>query len=174
VSARPDSLRYRTGKFVMRNRLAVGAAAIVLVTIVAAAAVSIWQAIEATKQRDRALSLSARNLAVIAFANGMLTEVAPAEQPVRVADLIERSRSILIREDDIPEHRAAILSMLSAYYLSSGKPAQAQDMLTRARDLTATTTDADLRSLVLCESAYAASLLGKPDDARVLIEQGLT
>jgi eukaryotic-like serine/threonine-protein kinase len=174
VSARADSLRYRAGKFIVRNRLAVGAAAIVLVTIVAAAAVSIWQAIEATRQRDRALSLSARNVAVIDFVNGMLTEVAPAEQPVRVADLIERSKSILIREDDIPEHRAAILSMLSAYYLSSGKPAQAQDMLARARDLTATTTDADLRSLVLCESAYAASLLGRPDDARVLIEQGLT
>ncbi len=174
VSARPDSLGYRAGKFIMRNRLAVGAAAIVLATIVAGAGVSIWQAVEATRQRDRALSLSARNLAVIDFVNGMLTEVAPAEQPVRVADLIERSKSILIREDDIPEHRAAILSMLSSYYLSSGKPAQAQDMLTRARDLTAATTDADLRALVLCESAYAASLLGRPDDARVLIEQGLT
>jgi tetratricopeptide (TPR) repeat protein len=173
VSARPDSLAYRAGKFVMRNRLAVGAASIVLVTIVAAAAVSIWQAIEATKQRDRALSLVARNDAVIDFVNGMLTEVAPAEQPVRVADLIERSKSILIRENDIPEHRAAILSMLSAYYLSSGKPAQAQDMLARARALTEATTDVDLRALLLCESAYAASLLGRPDDARVMIEQGL-
>jgi serine/threonine protein kinase len=173
VSARPDSLAYRTSKFVVRNRLAVGAAAIILLTIVAGAAVSIWQAIEATRQRDRALSLAARNEAVIDFVNGMLTEVAPADQPVRVADLIERSRSILISEDSIPEHRAAILSMLSAYYLSSGKPAQAQDMLALARDLTKATTDADLRALLLCESAYAASLLGKPDDARTLIENGL-
>jgi tetratricopeptide (TPR) repeat protein len=173
VSARPDSLTYRAGKFVVRNRLAVGAAAIVLLTIVAAAAVSVRQAIEATRQRDHALSLAARNEAVIDFVNGMLTEVAPAEQPVRVADLIERSQSILIREDSIPEHRAAILAMLSAYYLSSGKPAQAQDMLARARDLTQATTDADLRALLLCESAYAASLLGRPDEARVLIEQGL-
>ena len=173
VSARPDSLLYRAGKFVVRNRLAVGAATILLLTVVAAAAVSIWQAIEATRQRDRALSLAARNEAVIDFVNGMLTEVAPAEQPVRVADLIERSRSILIREDSIPEHRAAILSMLSAYYLSSGKPAQAQDMLARARELTEATADDDLRALLLCESAYAASLLGRPDDARMLIEKGL-
>jgi tetratricopeptide (TPR) repeat protein len=173
VRARPDSLAYRTGKFVVRNKLAVGAAAIVLLTIVAAAAVSIWQAIEATRQRDRALSLAARNEAVIDFVNGMLTEVAPADQPVRVADLIERSQSILIREDSIPEHRAAILSMLSAYYLSSGKPAQAQDMLTRSLELTEATTDPDLRALLLCESAYAASLLGRPDDARMLIEKGL-
>ena len=173
VSARPDSLTYRAGKFVVRNRLAVGAAAIVLLTIVAAAVVSLWQAVEATRQRDRALSLAARNSAVIEFVKGMLTEVAPADQPVRVADLIERSRSILISEDDIPEHRAAILSMLSSYYLSSGNPAPAADMLSRARELTRTTPDRDLRALLLCESAYAASLLGKPDDARVLIEQGL-
>ena len=173
VSARPDSLAYRTGKFVVRNKLAVSAAAIVLLTIVAAAAVSIWQAIEATRQRDRALSLAARNEAVIDFVNGMLTEVAPADQPVRVADLIERSQSILIREDSIPEHRAAILAMLSAYYLSSGKPAQAQDMLTRSRELTKATTDPDLRALLLCESAYAASLLGRPDDARSSSRKGL-
>lgn len=173
VSARPDSLSYRAGKFVVRNRLAVGAAAIVLLTIVAAAAVSIRQAIEATRQRDRALSLVARNEAVLGFVSDMLTEVAPADQPVRVADLIERSQSILIREDDLPEHRAAILHMLSAYYLSSGKPAQAQDMLERSLKLTESTTDPDLRALLLCESAYAASLLGKPDDARTLIEQGL-
>ena len=31
----------------------------------------------------------------------------------------------------------------------------------------------ELRALLLCESAYAASLLGKPDDARMLIEKGL-
>jgi eukaryotic-like serine/threonine-protein kinase len=173
VSARPDSFAYRAGRFVVRNRLAVGAGAIVLLTIIAAAAVSVREAIEATRQRDRALALVARNDAVIEFVKGMLTEVAPADQPVRVADLIERSRSILIREDDIPEHRAAILSMLSAYYLSSGKPAQAQDMLALARDLTEATTDRDLRALLLCESAYAASLLGRPDDARTLIERGL-
>jgi len=173
VSARADSFAYRTGKFVVRNRLAVGAAAIVLLTIIAGAAVSVWEAVEATRQRDRALSLVARNDAVIEFVKGMLTEVAPADQPVRVADLIERSRSILIREDDIPEHRAAILSMLSSYYLSSGNPAQAQDMLARARELTEATTDRDLRALLLCESAYAASLLGRPDDAKMLIEQGL-
>jgi eukaryotic-like serine/threonine-protein kinase len=173
VNARPDSLAYRAGKFVVRNRLAVGAAAIVLLTILAAAAVSVWEAVEATRQRDRALSLLARNDAVIGFVKGMLTEVAPADQPVRVADLIERSRSILIREDDIPEHRAAILSMLSSYYLSSGNPASAEDMLARARELTQTTTDLDLRALLLCESAYAASLLGRTEDAQTLIEQGL-
>jgi serine/threonine-protein kinase len=174
VSARPDSLTYRATKFVARNKLAVVATAIVLVTTVAAAIVSVQQAIEATRQRDRALSLAARNAAVVDFVTSMLTEVAPADQPVRVADLIERSQSILINEESIPEHRAAILGMLSGYYLSSGKPAQAEVLLKRSLELTATTTDAELRSVLLCESAYAASLLGRPADAGQLIERGLS
>jgi serine/threonine-protein kinase len=173
VSARRDSLAYRASKFVVRNKLAVGAAAIVFATVVAAAAVSIQQAIEATHQRDRALSLSGRNEAVIDFVTSMLTEVAPADQPVKVADLIERSQEILIKEESIPEHRAAILSTLAAYYLSSGKPGQADALLTRSLNLTKSTADLDLRSMLLCESGFAASLNGRPDEARKLLEQGL-
>ena len=174
VSAHADSVGYRARKFVIRHKLGVGAAAIVLLTVVAATVVSIRQAIEATRQRDRALSLSGRNEAVIDFFSSMLTEVAPADQPVRVADLLDRSRQILLSEADIPEHRAAILHMLAAYYLSSGKPAQADELLARSLELTKATSDADLRATLLCESAYAASLLGRPDDAKRMIEQGLT
>jgi tetratricopeptide (TPR) repeat protein len=173
VGARPDSFAYRTSKFVARNRLAVGAAAIVLVTIVAASVVAVREAIEATRQRDRALSLAMRNEAVIDFVTDMLTEVAPADQPVRVADLLDRSQEMLLGEESIPEHRAAILGTLSGYYLSSGKPARADELLKRSLELTATTTDEELRSKLLCEAAYAASLLGRPDEARRLIDQGL-
>jgi serine/threonine-protein kinase len=173
VSARRDSLAYRATKFVARNKLAVAAATVVSVTMVAAAVVSVQQAIEATRQRDRALSLAGRNEAVIDFVTSMLTEVAPADQPIKVADLIERSQEILIKEESIPEHRAAILSTLAGYYLSSGKPAQADVLLTRSLELTQSTQDLDLRSFLLCESAYAASLNGRPDEASKLIEQGL-
>src|SRR4029453_13663973 len=115
VSAHADSFAYRAAKFAARNKLAVTAGVIVLLTILAAAVVSFRQAVEATRQRDRALSLAARNEAVIDFVTSMLTQVAPADQPVRVADLLERSQEILINEESIPEHRAAILGTLSGY-----------------------------------------------------------
>src|SRR5262249_6811065 len=98
---------------------------------------------------------------------------APAEQPVRVADLLERSQSMLIQQNTLPEHQAAILGLLSGYYLSSGKPAQADVLLSRSLELTQTTQDRELRSTLLCDTAYAASLLGRPRDAGKLIEQGL-
>ena len=173
VSARPDSLGYRASKFVARHRFAVVSAALVSVAILTAGGIAVWQAVEATRQRDRALSLAARNEAVIGFVTDMLTEVAPADQPVRIADLLQHSQDMLLGEESIPEHRAAILGALSGYYLSSGKPAQADELLKKSLELTGETTDVELRSKLLCEGAYAASLLGRADEAKSLIEEGL-
>lgn len=50
VLAQPDSRSYRLRKFVARNRIAVGAAAAVLVAVLAGASVSLWQAGEARRQ----------------------------------------------------------------------------------------------------------------------------
>ncbi len=47
VLAHPDSLRYRTGKFLRRNRLAVAAATLALTAVIAAAAIALWQAQQA-------------------------------------------------------------------------------------------------------------------------------
>ena len=44
VSARPDSVWYRTRMFVRRNKLAVGAAAVVLASLVAGITIAVWQA----------------------------------------------------------------------------------------------------------------------------------
>ncbi len=173
VSVRPDSFAYRASKFVARNRLAVTMTAIVFVAILTAGIVAAWQAVEATRQRDRALSLAMRNDAVIGFFTDALTEVAPTDRPVRVADLLERSQQVLLGEEDIPEHRAAILSVLGGYYLSSGKPAEADELLKRSRELTEATTDLDLRAKILCESGFAASLLGRLEDAKAMIDEGL-
>jgi tetratricopeptide (TPR) repeat protein len=173
VSARPDSLGYRASKFVARHRFGVITAAVVSVAILAVAAVAVWQAVEATRQRDRALSLAERNEAVIGFVTDMLTEVAPADQPVRIADLLQHSQDMLLGEESIPEHRAAILGALSGYYLSSGNPVQADELLKKSIALTAETPDLELRSKLLCEGAYAASLLGRADEAQKLITEGL-
>ena len=54
VLAAPDSLLYRTRKFVYRNRVGVTAAALVLVAIVTAVSVSVRQARIAEQQRRRA------------------------------------------------------------------------------------------------------------------------
>ena len=54
VSARPDSLPYRTGLFLRRHRLGVATAALAVLSLVAGLAVSLWQAEVARAEARRA------------------------------------------------------------------------------------------------------------------------
>jgi serine/threonine-protein kinase len=172
VSARADSFVYRARKFVVRNALPVAAVAVVMLAVVAAAIVSIWQAREATRQRDRALALSARNSAVVDFVTSMLVEVAPDDQPIRMSEVLERSEQILAAAEVAPEHQAATLDMLAEYYLSAGNAAKAQSLLDRALELSADSNDPALRGSAICNRGHALSLLNDRDGARKAIEEG--
>jgi len=54
VLARPESAGYRLRKFVVRNKLGVGAASLVLITVLLGAGAAMWQASVAFRERDRA------------------------------------------------------------------------------------------------------------------------
>jgi serine/threonine protein kinase/tetratricopeptide (TPR) repeat protein len=60
VVAQPDTLSYRTGKFLRRNRLAVSAAALLFLTLVGGIMATAWQARRATIQEHRARAEQAR------------------------------------------------------------------------------------------------------------------
>lgn len=54
ILARPASFRYRAAKFLKRNKAGVASAAVVVITLLAAVCVSLWQARLAREERDRA------------------------------------------------------------------------------------------------------------------------
>ncbi|HEX7154618.1 MAG TPA: serine/threonine-protein kinase [Thermoanaerobaculia bacterium] len=58
ISARPDSWSYRTGKFIRRNRLAVAAASLVIVSLLAGIAGTVWQARRAERRFQQVRSLA--------------------------------------------------------------------------------------------------------------------
>jgi eukaryotic-like serine/threonine-protein kinase len=173
VSARADSLSYRARKFVVRNSIPVAAAVTVMLAIIAAALVSFWQAQEATRQRDRALALSARNAAVLDFVNSMLTEVAPDDRPIRMSEVLERSEQLLIAAEIAPEHQAATLDLLAEYYLSAGNPTKAQPLLDRAVELSANSDDSALRATIICNRGHALSLMNERDKGIAELEKGI-
>jgi non-specific serine/threonine protein kinase/serine/threonine-protein kinase len=72
--AQKDSFAYRAGKFVRRNKLAVGAAALVALSLVAGLAAALWQADIARRERDRA---ERRFTDVRRLSNALLFEIAP-------------------------------------------------------------------------------------------------
>ncbi len=54
IIARPNTFRYRTGKFIRRNKAAVAATALVVATLIASAVMTGWQARVARRERDKA------------------------------------------------------------------------------------------------------------------------
>lgn len=82
VSARADSLGYRTRKFVRRHRLAVGAASTTLLALLAGVLGTTWQAMEARAQRDEARA-------------ARLEAVAQTQRAVRERDVAEATDEFL-------------------------------------------------------------------------------
>ncbi|MBC8030280.1 MAG: serine/threonine protein kinase [Pyrinomonadaceae bacterium] len=72
--AQKDSFTYRAGKFIRRNRLTVGAAALVALALVVGLAVALWQANAARRERDRA---ERRFNDVRQLSNALLSDIAP-------------------------------------------------------------------------------------------------
>jgi hypothetical protein len=122
-------------------------------------------------QRDQARALSARNNAVMEFVSSMLTEIVPADQPIPMGDLLERSESVLLGIETRPEIKAAILNILATYFLNAGDVAKAQPLLTRSLELTRDSADRELRAELLCSNALAASMLGAPNEAQAQMQE---
>jgi serine/threonine protein kinase len=174
VSARPDTAAYRLRKFVRRHALPVVAVSMVVLAIGIASIVSVYQAREATLQRDRALALSARNAAVVHFITGMLTQVASDDQPIKLTELLDKSQDYLMTEDDAEaEHRAAMLDLLAEYYLSAGNPTKAYPLLERGLRLAEVQDDPTLRATLLCNLGYATALGNQRDAALQSVQEGI-
>ena len=74
VSARPNTFSYRAGKFLRRNKIAVSAGLLILVSLVTGLAFALWQANVARQERDRA---EKRFQDVRSLSNSLLFEIAP-------------------------------------------------------------------------------------------------
>jgi serine/threonine protein kinase len=172
VQARPDSRLYRFGKFAARNRLALSAAGVIGIALVAATAVSLWQASVAEQQRNRAIALLARNEAVNEFVSVMLTEVGSPDQPITLDSLLQRSESMIYSGvTNNPEHQAVMLQLLASYYNSFGVPAKSERLLAKALELSRTSEDGALRARLTCAFQFARSQLGGMDEAKETIQR---
>ncbi len=139
VTAQPVTSGYRLRKFAGRHRVAVAAAAVVVIALVAGLAVSLVQTRIANQERRKAD-------AVNAFLQEMLASPDPyADGPeVRVVDVLERAGQALdYRFRAQPELEAALRRALGTSYLELGMFAEAEAHLSRALALLASTTAAD-------------------------------
>ncbi|MEO8274598.1 MAG: serine/threonine-protein kinase [Thermoanaerobaculia bacterium] len=124
IAARPDSVRYRTGKFVLRHRLGVAAAAVALLSLVAGLSVSIVQTRRATAAAEAARQEAQRAERVKGFLVSVFEQADPtrtkgAEMPARQI-LEEGARRLTTGLADEPEVRAELFDTVAGIQSSLG------------------------------------------------------
>ncbi len=161
VLARPISASYRVAKFIRRNRLAVGAAAAIIL-------ITIGFGLRLSAERDAARVEAARAREVTSFVTGLFESADPDRtrgESITARELLDtglqRLRSDLV---DQPEIRSTLFSTVGYIYSTLGLDTEAEPVL---REALAVAVDAHGE-----ESAEAMSVLAVLDN--VLWRQGNT
>jgi serine/threonine-protein kinase len=152
ILARPQSAGYRIRRFIGRNRAAVSAGALALVSLVVFTAVTVMQSAEVARDRDRVAAEQLKANAVV----DLLTEVLQGADPnegasgptLDVNELLARGEARADALQEQPAVRARLYHVLGKVHLGRSSFRKAKELLDRAHAL-----------------ALAAA---GPDDARTL------
>ncbi|MGH9884192.1 MAG: protein kinase domain-containing protein, partial [bacterium] len=195
ISARKDTLAYRTGMFVRRNRTTVGLAALVVLALAIGLAGTITQARRATRhallaeeqrrradqeartaseQRDFALRQLSRAERTNDLNNFLLYDAAPSGRPFTVGDLLARAEEVVDREQgEAGEDRVDMLIDIGRLHAVRDEDDQARRLLERAYTLAGQLKDRSLRAKASCALGNAVAKTGDPERAEALVREGL-
>ncbi len=178
INARPETLPYRMGKFVQRNRTVVAAGGLGLAVLLAATIITTAQMVDARRQRDearaqrdRAVFQEQRATAASGFLETMLQSVAPAGRPYTTLELLGRAREQL--ETDFgtnPGFVARMMIDLSAHYAAIDNVEEELTLLTRAGELAARANDAETVAHAGCRLALLRAGRDELEEARRELE----
>ena len=153
VVARPDRWGYRARKFVRRHRAAVAAAALMIVTLSGAIAITSREMIEARRQRDRAEFQARRATASSEFMRYLVTQI--GNKPMTMREVLDRGRVALEQQyQNDPSFVARMLVQLSGPYIEAGDVKTASQMMARALELASTLDEPELLATTNCGRAY--------------------
>jgi eukaryotic-like serine/threonine-protein kinase len=192
VSASPPSAAYQFRKFARRNRAALRIAAAIAAVLVAATAVSTWQAIRATNaekktadtlaqvttERDAKEQARKEAEAMANFLGGVFQSPDPTRdgREIKVVELLDRAAEEVERELVAqPARRAKLQAALGSTYLALGLPLQAIPLQEKAwNHLRDTLGPEHPDTLVAMHSlAFYHREAGRPDESLKLQEEVL-
>jgi serine/threonine-protein kinase len=165
VLAQPASRWYRLRKAIGRHRAAVAIA----MALLAGTALATWQARVASRERDQANALLARNEAVNNFYTMLFTEAVAPEHAGAVRQMLERGTQMVAPAfGAVPEHEAAILRILSEFF---DEPDRSDALLARAAEITRGSGDLTLRAQIDCDRGQMREALGRGDEAAKMLQR---
>ena len=170
ISARPDTLAYRTRKFVRRNYLAICLAALALIAIAAGVIGTAIQARAARIERDFALRQLSRAEAINDLDNFVLSDAAPAPMD----DLLARAeRQVARRTTGDEADKIERLIAIAARYLDHSEYLKARRVLEQAYALARGLPDPSIRARTSCDLAVTLTYEGDFERAERLFEEGM-
>lgn len=174
IGARPDTLAYRSSRFVRRNRLAVGLALAALAAALAGVVGTALQARTARAQRDFALRQLARAEAINDLDSFLLSDAAPSGKPFTVSDLLARAERIVARQQNrVDPRRVDLLIAIGRQYQGLDEIASAKRVLGEAYELSRSLSDPSLRARAACALGSAAGRSGDLAGGEQLVQEGL-
>ena len=181
VRARPDTLRYRLGKFVRRHRAGVAASLLVTMALAGGAAGTASQARRAAVERDRARREAAKAMETFAFQRSLFEASLPGQrlgETLSADRILDRSWERLRGDGKLagqPAVRAALLDVVSGVYRRLGRYPEAratgEEALGIRRDVLKR-EDADLAES-LSNLGVLAYEEGRTDEAEALFRDAL-
>jgi serine/threonine protein kinase len=174
IGARPDTLGYRTARFVRRNRLSVALAALVLIALLAGLAGTMWQAREAKRQRDLALAQLVRAAGINEFTTYLMGDAVPVGKPVTMHELLTLSEQLVDKRFASDEPLAVeLLIMIGGIYNALDESDNAQRTMKRAYEASRRLDDPAVRAAAACGWALTVARTGDYKEARRLVDTSL-
>ena len=123
VIARKDTWSYRSAKFVGRNRIAVGAVALVLIALVGGVVATAWEGRATRQEKARAESINSFLEQMLNYSNPQLTVARDTSHPTTVTEAMDEAARRLESGAfaDEPEVRADLERIVATSYAGQGK-----------------------------------------------------
>jgi len=151
VAARPDSLSYRTRKFVARHRLECAATMAIALALIAGTTIALRQARASAAERDRALEQLYRAETTNEFSSFLLAQARPGSAPISNKELLARGEALIdTRFAGDPVLRVHMLLMLAERYQENQQFVDWRRVLQRAYDTSRSLSDDGLRARAAC------------------------
>jgi serine/threonine protein kinase len=165
IAARPRSFAYVARKFVRRNALALGVAAVTVSLLSVSLGIAAWQWRDAERQRAMAVDRLANSDAAATFTSTVLIEGMQPGESLTFEQLIARSEEIA-RQTGRNDLRSRIFAtqFLSDWYRANGMSRRSEEVLTRTIDSLPADSQR-LGSTLRCSRAYSWRQLGRNDEA---------
>jgi eukaryotic-like serine/threonine-protein kinase len=188
ISARPDTMVYRTRKLLRRHRLPAALALLAVVALLIGIVGTATQAARATRQatiasearlradaeRDFARQQLARAESINDLNELLLSEVAPLGAPFTVGDLLKRAEAILSERTSHPDALdVELLISIGSQYRKMDEYDSALRSMNRATQIASTLGDRVIRGKANCALASVLGYTAEKDRAQTLQNDAL-